>query len=89
LVDILQEISERCERENVSIYFKKHPALIWWKSPDQRWMLFKVDAYVLTFASLGYFLKNIDQTNVKRKALLTFVWSIFFKKYPRDANVRT
>ncbi|CAM1502329.1 Fc.00g043130.m01.CDS01 [Cosmosporella sp. VM-42] len=36
----------------------------WELPPDQRWLLFKVDAFVLTFASIGYFLKNIDQTNV-------------------------
>jgi ACS family pantothenate transporter-like MFS transporter len=41
----------------------------WDLPPDQRWMLFKVDAYVLTFASLGYFLKNIDQTNVNNAFL--------------------
>lgn len=41
----------------------------WELPPDQRWMLFKVDAYVLTFASLGYFLKNIDQTNVNNAFL--------------------
>ncbi|KAJ5196585.1 hypothetical protein N7449_007064 [Penicillium cf. viridicatum] len=41
----------------------------WDLPPDQRWMLFKVDAFVLTFASLGYFLKNIDQTNVNNAFL--------------------
>lgn len=41
----------------------------WDRPPDQRWMLFKVDAFVLTFASLGYFLKNIDQTNVNNAFL--------------------
>lgn len=45
---------------------------IWdtWDLPkDQRWLLFKVDACVLTFASIGYFLKNIDQTNVNNAFL--------------------
>ncbi|EFX04399.1 major facilitator superfamily transporter [Grosmannia clavigera kw1407] len=40
---------------------------IWdtWELPaDQRRLLFKVDAFLLTFASIGYFLKNLDQTNV-------------------------
>ncbi|KAG9678701.1 MFS general substrate transporter, partial [Aureobasidium melanogenum] len=41
----------------------------WELPPDQRWLLFKVDAFVLTFASLGYFLKNIDQTNVNNAFL--------------------
>ncbi|WVF67013.1 hypothetical protein IAT40_001756 [Kwoniella sp. CBS 6097] len=31
--------------------------------PFERKMLFKVDAVILTFASLGYFIKNLDQTN--------------------------
>ncbi|KAJ6171089.1 hypothetical protein N7470_000156 [Penicillium chermesinum] len=31
---------------------------------DQRWLLFKLDAFVLTFASIGYFLKNLDLQNV-------------------------
>lgn len=45
---------------------------IWdtWELPkEQRWLLFKVDAFVLTFASIGYFLKNIDQTNVNNAFL--------------------
>ncbi|KAH0279185.1 MFS general substrate transporter, partial [Aureobasidium melanogenum] len=37
--------------------------------PNQRWLVFKVDTFVLTFASLGYFLKNIDQTNVNNAFL--------------------
>ncbi|KAH8675048.1 major facilitator superfamily domain-containing protein [Ilyonectria robusta] len=41
----------------------------WELPPEQRWMLFKVDAFVLTFASIGYFLKNIDQTNVNNAFL--------------------
>lgn len=41
----------------------------WDLPPDQRWMLFKVDAFVLTFASIGYFLKNIDQSNVNNAFL--------------------
>lgn len=41
----------------------------WDLPPDQRWLLFKVDAFVLTFASVGYFLKNIDQTNVNNAFL--------------------
>ncbi|KAH7131542.1 major facilitator superfamily domain-containing protein [Dactylonectria estremocensis] len=41
----------------------------WELPPQQRWLLFKVDAFVLTFASIGYFLKNIDQTNVNNAFL--------------------
>ncbi|OCF32318.1 pantothenate transporter [Kwoniella heveanensis BCC8398] len=32
--------------------------------PLERKLLFKVDAVMLTFASLGYFLKNLDQQNI-------------------------
>jgi len=45
---------------------------IWdtWELPkDQRWLLFKLDAFVLTFASLGYFLKNLDLYNVNNAFL--------------------
>ncbi len=34
------------------------------KSPEERWFLFKLDAVLLTFASLGYFLKYLDQINI-------------------------
>ncbi|OWZ68204.1 hypothetical protein AYX14_05536 [Cryptococcus neoformans] len=34
------------------------------RPPLERKLLFKVDAAILTFASLGYFLKNLDQTNI-------------------------
>ncbi|KAM0820933.1 putative Major facilitator superfamily (MFS) profile domain-containing protein [Seiridium cardinale] len=41
-----------------------------WDLPaDQRKLLFKVDSFVLTFASIGYFLKNLDQTNVSNAFL--------------------
>lgn len=60
-------------RENVVVKpLKMWKGYLWdtWElPPDQRWLLFKVDAFVLTFASLGYFLKNIDQTNVNNAFL--------------------
>ncbi|KAF7186261.1 Pantothenate transporter liz1 [Pseudocercospora fuligena] len=34
------------------------------KSPEERKFLFKLDAAILTFAALGYFIKNLDQTNI-------------------------
>lgn len=34
------------------------------KSPEERRFLFKLDAALLTFASLGYFIKYLDQINV-------------------------
>ncbi|WOO79065.1 Pantothenate transporter liz1 [Vanrija pseudolonga] len=36
---------------------------------DERRLLFKVDALILTFASLGYFLKNLDQSNINNAFL--------------------
>ena len=36
---------------------------------DQRWLLFKVDAFILTFSSIGYFLKYLDQSNVNNAFL--------------------
>lgn len=34
------------------------------KSPEERRFLFKLDAFILTFASLGYLIKNLDQSNI-------------------------
>jgi ACS family pantothenate transporter-like MFS transporter len=34
------------------------------KSPEERRFLFKFDAIVLTFASLGFFIKILDQYNI-------------------------
>ncbi|KAJ0160530.1 Pantothenate transporter liz1 [Colletotrichum tanaceti] len=34
------------------------------KSPEERKFMFKLDAVILTFASLGYFIKNLDQINI-------------------------
>ncbi|WVQ72198.1 hypothetical protein IAR50_001744 [Cryptococcus sp. DSM 104548] len=34
------------------------------RPPLERKLLFKVDGMILTFACIGYFLKNLDQTNV-------------------------
>ncbi|CAK7204780.1 hypothetical protein SEUCBS139899_007540 [Sporothrix eucalyptigena] len=34
------------------------------KSPEERKFLFKLDAVVLSFASLGYFIKYLDQVNI-------------------------
>lgn len=34
------------------------------KSPEERKFLFKVDAAILSFASLGYFIKYLDQMNI-------------------------
>lgn len=34
------------------------------KSPEERRFLFKLDAVILSFASFGYFIKNLDQVNI-------------------------
>lgn len=34
------------------------------KSPEERQFLFKLDAALLSFASLGYFIKYLDQVNI-------------------------
>lgn len=34
------------------------------KSPEERRLLFKLDTALLTFASLGYFIKYLDQSNI-------------------------
>ncbi|KAJ7171016.1 major facilitator superfamily domain-containing protein [Mycena filopes] len=53
-----------------------------WDTADvgahERRMLFKVDASLLVFASLGYFIKNLDQTNVT---------SAFFAGMKEDLNM--
>ncbi|KAL8391954.1 hypothetical protein RB595_002242 [Gaeumannomyces hyphopodioides] len=35
------------------------------KPPEERRFLFKLDAVILTMASLGYFIKNLDQVNIQ------------------------
>lgn len=35
------------------------------KSPQERRFLFKLDTVVLTFASLGYFIKSLDQVRLR------------------------
>lgn len=35
------------------------------KPPEERRFLFKLDAVILTMASLGYFIKNLDQHNIQ------------------------
>ncbi|KAI1505633.1 pantothenate transporter liz1 [Biscogniauxia marginata] len=58
--------------QSSSLPVAKEPEITWrsyiWdtfdKSPEERHFLFKLDAVILTFASLGYFIKNLDQVNV-------------------------
>lgn len=71
--DISDTETPRTSQDNIAVKpLKTWKGYVWdtWElPPDQRWLLFKVDAFVLTFASIGYFLKNIDQTNVNNAFL--------------------
>lgn len=59
----------RVELDSLPVQAK--PKLTWksyiWdtfdKSPEERRFLFKLDAVLLTFASLGYFIKYLDQVS--------------------------
>lgn len=59
-------------QSSISISIQSTPKRTWrsflWdtfdKSPEERKFLFKLDAVILTFASLGYFIKYLDQVNV-------------------------
>ncbi|KAH8698530.1 major facilitator superfamily domain-containing protein [Talaromyces proteolyticus] len=59
--------TSRSREEGVVKPIKTWKGYLWdtWELPrDQRWLLFKLDAFVLTFASIGYFLKNLDLYNI-------------------------
>ncbi|KAK0498029.1 major facilitator superfamily domain-containing protein [Armillaria luteobubalina] len=64
VVDSLPElpnlVDQKKQKQSLLGYFWDTADL----SPEERRLLFKVDASVLIFASLGYFIKNLDQTNV-------------------------
>jgi ACS family pantothenate transporter-like MFS transporter len=56
-VDVVQEQPKRRWQSYVWDYLDK--------SPEERRFLFKLDSAVLTFAYLGYFIKALDQNNIK------------------------
>jgi ACS family pantothenate transporter-like MFS transporter len=71
-VPLLEASSDSHHQDTVVKLVRTWKGYIWdtWDlPPDQRHLLFKVDAFLLTFASIGYFLKNIDQTNVNNAFL--------------------
>ncbi|CZT51803.1 related to transporter protein [Rhynchosporium secalis] len=73
-IGIDEEASRRTytSQEELAESPKTWKSFVWdtWELPkEERWLLFKVDAFVLTFASIGYFLKNLDQTNVNNAFL--------------------
>ncbi|KAJ5753881.1 uncharacterized protein N7511_008034 [Penicillium nucicola] len=68
----IENVSDNSSNESAVKPTKSWKGYLWdtWDlPPKQRWLLFKVDAFVLTFASIGYFLKNIDQSNVNNAFL--------------------
>lgn len=52
------------QRQKTRTTWKSYLWDTWDRPPAERRLLHKVDAVVLTFASVGYFLKTLDQTNV-------------------------
>ncbi|KAF1967407.1 MFS general substrate transporter [Bimuria novae-zelandiae CBS 107.79] len=56
------EVSEEVKNKPHKWYYYLWDTLD--KPPEERWFLFKLDAALLTFASLGYFIKYLDQTNI-------------------------
>lgn len=65
-----------CDSSSSSITVQSNPKRTWrsylWdtfdKSPEERRFLFKLDAVILTFASLGYFIKYLDQVRTCSRA---------------------
>ncbi|PVH82352.1 MFS general substrate transporter [Cadophora sp. DSE1049] len=71
-IGIDEEAARNDSREQLVARPSTWKSYVWdtWELPkEERWLLFKVDAFVLTFASIGYFLKNLDQTNVNNAFL--------------------
>jgi len=47
------------------------------KPKEERWFMFKLDAALLTFASLGYFIKYLDQMNINSAFVSGMYVSLF------------
>ncbi|KIN02579.1 hypothetical protein OIDMADRAFT_102700 [Oidiodendron maius Zn] len=68
----VEHVIESGSDEEIEFIIQENPKKKWtsyiWdtldKSPQERRFLFKLDAAVLTFASLGYFIKYLDQSNI-------------------------
>jgi MFS transporter, ACS family, pantothenate transporter len=52
------------------------------KSPEERRFLFKLDAFVLTFASLGYSIKYLDQININNAFVCISLSTLHVVKVP-------
>ncbi|TQN68336.1 Pantothenate transporter liz1 [Colletotrichum shisoi] len=71
-VSVLHEGKDSATPNSVTEVLQKTPKSSWksyiWdtfdKSPEERRFLFKLDAVLMTLASLGYFIKYLDQVNI-------------------------
>ncbi|KAL4950731.1 major facilitator superfamily domain-containing protein [Aspergillus filifer] len=65
-------IDDRVDQSDTTAVIQETPKRRWvsyiWdtfdKSPEERRLLTKLDAAILSFASFGYFIKNLDQINI-------------------------
>jgi hypothetical protein len=62
--------------QNIVQPTKSWKGYIWdtWELPsDERWLLFKLDAFVLTFASVSYFYgrESLEKANVSRSVIFS------------------
>jgi ACS family pantothenate transporter-like MFS transporter len=60
-----------------------------WDDPDkpkeEKWFLFKLDCFLLTSACLGYFSKNLDQSNISN----AYVSGVSSREYREGSNKLT
>jgi len=57
------------------------------KPKEERWFMFKLDAALLTFASLGYFIKYLDQMNINSAFVSGMYVLLFIKQALTDIGV--
>ncbi|KAF2718727.1 putative allantoate permease [Polychaeton citri CBS 116435] len=60
-------VSKPARRDEISRTLRSIQRYVWDdpdKSSKEKWFLFKLDAFLLTIACLGYFSKNLDQANI-------------------------
>jgi len=70
-VGSLQDSASELEgdRQHEKIPLRKRILGVLWdsldKTPEERRLIFKLDWYILTYVCLAYFVKYLDQTNVR------------------------
>lgn len=57
------------------------------KSPEERKFLFKLDSAVLTFASLGYLIKYLDQNNINNAFVSGMYVLNSWRKIPKLSGI--